>query len=152
LSISGLPAGATASFSPSPVIFKSGLNTGTSSLTIATTSGVADGTYSFVVTANDGNSPNNLTGTGTLTVGNGSVGSIQAPIILSISLVGGQTPNLVISGSAHQPYVIQATTDLANPSWTSITTNLTDATGLFAFADQGAMNLRSRFYRAALPH
>jgi hypothetical protein len=91
-----------------------------------------------------------MTASGTLVVGDGG-SQIRMPIILSISLLAGQTPNLVVSGSANQPYVLQATANLASPAWTPITTNTTDATGLFSFADLNATSFSSQFYRAALP-
>jgi hypothetical protein len=76
-----------------------------------------------------------------LTVGSGGGTSLaQLPIILSISLIAPQTPGIVVSGSANQPYIVQATADLATPAWTAITTNTTDARGLFSFT-----------YFAALP-
>ena len=150
LTISGLPAGASASFSPTPIVMKSTADSGTSTLTITTTSAVANGTYPFVVTAEDGSSGNTMTANGTLVVG-GANSQAQLPFILSISLSGPQTPTLVVSGSANQKYVIQATADLGNPSWSTITTNMTDGSGLFSYTDSSAGSFSSRFYRAALP-
>ena len=71
LSITGLPAGATGSFSPNPVLIPntpSG-NTQTSTLTITTTSSTPDGSTTFTVRAErSGHSEDYATGNGTLIV------------------------------------------------------------------------------------
>src|SRR5205814_1212532 len=51
LNVSGLPAGATASFSPAPITGGSGI----SILSVSTTSSTPAGSYSLVITGTDGN-------------------------------------------------------------------------------------------------
>jgi hypothetical protein len=58
-------------------------------------------------------------------------------------------PAITLSGSTNQTYVLQASFDMHN--WTSISTNLTDAEGLFTFVDSDATNYPSRFYRGVAP-
>jgi hypothetical protein len=73
---------------------------------------------------------------------------IPDPITLAIST----TPNgpaITLSGSTNQTYVIEASFDMHN--WTSISTNLTDATGIFTYVDTDAKNYASRFYRGLAP-
>jgi hypothetical protein len=148
MTISGLPAGATASFSANPVVFSNQATTETCNLTISVASSVANGLYPFSVTARAGVSGDTRTATGTLIVG-GSVAQAQAPLIVSISLLPDKNPQLVVSGTPGQPYQLQATADLATWSWSSITTNITGPDGLFTFPDLGATNYPNRFYRAA---
>jgi len=64
-----------------------------------------------------------------------------------------RTPNgpaITLSGSTNQTYVIQASFD-ARHNWTSISTNVTDAQGLFTFVDTDAANYNSRYYRGVAP-
>ena len=58
-------------------------------------------------------------------------------------------PAITLSGNTNQTYVIEASFDMHN--WTSLSTNLTDATGLFTFVDSDATNYPSRFYRGFAP-
>jgi hypothetical protein len=58
-------------------------------------------------------------------------------------------PLITLSGSAQQTYVLQASFDMHN--WTSLSTNLTDANGLFTYIDTDAKNYPSRFYRGVAP-
>jgi hypothetical protein len=81
-------------------------------------------------------------------VGNGT-SQVQAPFIVSISLLADKTPQIVVKGSANAPYQILATSNLGSRSWTSVTTNVTDSNGLFSFADLGSTQYPIRFYRAA---
>ena len=71
LTIGSLPAGATGSFSPNPVVFTAGDNSKTSTLTITTTSAALPITASsFTVTAtNTVVSADNASGNGSLTIG-----------------------------------------------------------------------------------
>ena len=149
LSISNLPSGATASFSTNPVLFSSKTSSSqTSTLSIATSASLADGTYPFTVISRDGGSGNTCTGTGTLIVGNGAP-QVQAPLIVSISLLANKTPQIVVKGSANAQYQILVTSNLGSPSWASVTTNVTDSNGLFSFTDLGSAQYPTRFYRAA---
>jgi hypothetical protein len=58
-------------------------------------------------------------------------------------------PAITLSGSPDQTYVIEASFDMHN--WTAISTNLTDANGLFTFVDSDATSYPSRFYRGFAP-
>ena len=58
-------------------------------------------------------------------------------------------PAITLSGSPDQTYVLEASFDMHN--WTAISTNLTDANGLFTFVDSDAASYPSRFYRGFAP-
>ena len=58
-------------------------------------------------------------------------------------------PAITLSGSPDQTYVLEASCDMHN--WTAISTNLTDANGLFTFVDSDATSFPSRFYRGFAP-
>jgi hypothetical protein len=68
---------------------------------------------------------------------------------VSIAVQPDGNPTITLSGSTDQTYVLQASFDMHN--WTSISTNLTDANGLFTFVDTDAKNYPSRFYRGVAP-
>ncbi|MGO8743859.1 MAG: DUF6923 family protein [Limisphaerales bacterium] len=59
------------------------------------------------------------------------------------------TMAITLLGSTNQTYVIEASFDMHN--WTSLSTNLTDSTGLFTFVDSDATNYPGRFYRGFAP-
>ena len=58
-------------------------------------------------------------------------------------------PAITLFGSTNQIYVIEASVDMHN--WTSISTNSTEATGLFTFVDSDAKNYQHRYYRGFAP-
>ena len=58
-------------------------------------------------------------------------------------------PAITLSGSPDQTYVLEVSCDMHN--WTAISTNLTDANGLFTFVDTNASSNPSRFYRGFAP-
>ncbi len=68
---------------------------------------------------------------------------------VSIAAQPDGNPAITLSGSADQTYVLQASFDMQH--WSSISTNLTDANGLFTFVDTDATNYPSRFYRGVAP-
>jgi hypothetical protein len=68
---------------------------------------------------------------------------------VSIAVQPDGNPVITLSGSADQTYVLQASFDMNN--WTSLSTNLTDATGIFTFVDSDAKNYPNRFYRGVAP-
>ncbi len=68
---------------------------------------------------------------------------------VSIMVDGDGNPAITLSGSTNQVYVLQASFDMQN--WTSLSTNLTDASGLFTYVDTDAKNYPSRFYRGVAP-
>ena len=67
---------------------------------------------------------------------------------VSITLQDGN-PAITLSGSTNQVYVLQASSDMH--SWSSISTNTTDANGLFTFVDTDAQNYPQRYYRGVAP-
>jgi hypothetical protein len=151
LSISALPAGASAVFFPSMLAFiRDKPHTLTSVLTISTTASTPAGTYPFVVTAQHGSSKKFVTTTNTLVIGNSPRVPIQAR--LSIQLLPERTVLLSCEATAELAYNIQATTDLGLPVWTTIATQVTDANGMFSFIDADATNYPARFYRTWRPY
>jgi hypothetical protein len=75
---------------------------------------------------------------------------VNIPDASTVSITA--TPNgpaITLSGSPDQTYVLEASSDMHN--WTAISTNLTDANGLFTFVDTHATSNQSRFYRGFAP-
>jgi hypothetical protein len=68
---------------------------------------------------------------------------------VSINVQPDGNPAITLSGSPDDTYVLQASVDMQG--WTSISTNLTDSTGIFTFVDTDAQNYPSRFYRGVAP-
>jgi hypothetical protein len=58
-------------------------------------------------------------------------------------------PAITLFGVPDQIYVLQASPDMYG--WTSISTNTTDAAGLFTFVDSDAQNYTQRYYRGVAP-
>jgi hypothetical protein len=86
LTASGLPAGATASFSPASVSLTSSTTSATSTLTVATASSTAVGSYSFTVTGANGNTKHSLSLTLTVTkLLNGSFSIAASPATVSVA-------------------------------------------------------------------
>lgn len=54
---------------------------------------------------------------------------------------------LDMSGTPGQIYVIEAATDLQNPSWQAISTNAAGSSGSFQFLDRAAPSYPMRYYR-----
>ncbi len=147
----GLPAGATASFSPNPLKFGIGLpNTKTATLTMSTTATTPQGSYTFSVTARDGGSFNTLTNTGTLDIGTDGKTSLSPQTLTLVDMEPDGSAKLSLKASASKPYILQATTSLSPSSWTTIATNTTDATGICVFMDLDAGNYSTRFYRTTV--
>jgi hypothetical protein len=139
LSIAGLPAGATATFSPAMVHFTGPAPLSqTATLTISTTSAVLPGVYDFTVTGDDGASHNKKSGVGILNIGIGLAG---------ISMMPDFSTKLFGCGYAGQSYVVQATTNLSAPIWIPISTNTADAHAIFTCIDLDARTCPCRFYR-----
>jgi len=148
LTITNLPAGVSASFAPSMVHFAGGPSTGFATLTLATTAGVVPGTYNFTVTGRDGGSGNFKTADGVLVVGSDPNLILSQPPRLAIQKLPQGSAQITCIGSPGYSYQIQATTDLANPSWTIIGNGTADQTGACIFADTDANLYSQRFYRA----
>lgn len=149
MSVAGLPAGVSASFSPNPIQFTGGASTAASTLTLSTTAAIANGTYPFQVQSRDGQSPNTCAGSGTLVIASSPLIVPERPSIVSISLRPDKTTETVVSGTPGGTYKLEATADLAAPSWTAISTNVAGPDRLFTVIDPDAVNHPARFYRAA---
>ena len=75
---------------------------------------------------------------------------VNIPDACTVSITA--TPNgpaITLSGSTNQTYVLEASFDMHN--WTSLSTNLTDANGLFMYVDSDATNYPNRYYRGVAP-
>ncbi len=139
LVVSGLPAGATASFSPSKLTFSGSTpSTQTANLTISTTSSIPMGVYSFTLVANDGSSHNQQVTTGTLKVGVGIAG---------IETISGEGVEVTVCGYPGQNYQLQATLTMQPPTWVTLCTNAVGTDTMFSYLDRDATNYPSRFYR-----
>ena len=68
---------------------------------------------------------------------------------VSIATLPDGNPAITLSGNPDQTYVLQASFDMNR--WTSISTNQTDASGLFTYEDSDAQNYSTRFYRGVAP-
>jgi hypothetical protein len=63
----------------------------------------------------------------------------------------GGCASLTCSGIPNSTYLIQATTNLAAPTWTTIATATAGSNGLFNFTDPDSTNYPCRFYRTSTP-
>jgi len=146
LSASGLPAGATATFSPSMVHFTGSTPTsGTSTLTISTDNSLATCSNSFTVTATDGASFNKKSCTRSMMLSC----SAKPQSIFTCGVLADGSFQFVCNGSPNQPCLIQATTNLTAPAWSTIGTNTADGSGIMSFIDTDAKKYPARFYRTA---
>jgi len=75
------------------------------------------------------------------------------PTISSVNVLPDHTAQINASGAPSGYYLIQATTNLGDPSaWTTICTNMADSvTGVIQWTDTDAVNHPYRFYRIATP-
>jgi len=151
LSCSGLPSGASASFSPNPIVFSSGTpNSKLAALTISTTAAVPEGSYNFTVTAQDGGSHNIVTNTGTLLVGSDGKTTLSSQNITSIQVLPDGSASVALHAAPSKSYILQATPTLSPSAWVNISTNTTDTTGNCILIDSTASAYPSRFYRTEL--
>ena len=72
----------------------------------------------------------------------------QDPPLLSIDRLADNTIYLTCSGVPGQNYLVEATTNLVTPIWTTLTTTNAGLAGLFNLIDRDATNYPARFYRA----
>ena len=72
-----------------------------------------------------------------------------APPILQLHPAGFASGQFAINlvGASNSVVIVQATTNLANPTWVAIGTNILSAAGLGTFQDVQATNYPQRFYR-----
>jgi serine protease len=118
LSVSGLPAGASGSFSPSTTTGN------TSTLTITVNAGTAIGTYLFTVTGNDGVSSH--TATSTLVITNQGFSISISPNSRTVTRNGGQisyTINITRTGGSGFPIDLSAIVPAPAAGFESITPN-----------------------------
>jgi len=117
----------------------------TSTLTVSTDASLVACSNSFSVIATDGSSPNQRTCTGTLSL---ACASEARGALIGAVLPGGSF-QLTCNSSPNQTCLIQATTNLSAPNWTTIGTNTADGNGILSFIDADAKNYPVRFYRTA---
>ena len=151
LSCLGLPAGASASFSPNPILFGFGPpDSKTATLTISTTSALAQGSYNFTVKAQDGGSHNIVTNTGTLLVGSDGKTTLASQNITYVQVLPDGSASIALHAAPSKSYVLQATPTLSPSAWVTISTNTTDTTGNCILIDSTASAFSSRFYRTTI--
>jgi hypothetical protein len=149
--VSGLPAGAAASFYPAVITFLDDSPSAKSAtMTISTSVSTPPGVYTFTITGRHGNSSKTRTCSGTLVVGdNHSTDLPQRILAIDCQVEGSML--LTCSGKAGNSYVLQASTSLIGSGWTNLATLSADSNGLFTYLDTGATNCVCRFYRTSTP-
>ena len=111
-----------------------------SSLNINNVQTAATGSYFVVVT--------NASGSVTSAV---AALTIKLTPVIAGAAVTNQTFQITCTGSPLESYLVLAKTNLADPIWLPIGTNVTDSDGVYIFTDAGFTNFRSRFYRLSIP-
>ena len=128
--ITGLPTGATGTFSPNPVNFSGNNPTTTSTLTIHTTITTPAGSPTFTVQATDGNdSTNFVTGTGTVTVNKANATVVVAPYTCPSTTYTGlpHTATVTsITGVNGETGATVGTVNVSNTTHTNVGTYTTD--------------------------
>lgn len=142
LSTAGLPTGTIATFSPSPVLITGNNPSGTTTLTLSTSSGTLPGVNSFKLIAIDGSSHNTLTNTIALSMTMCSPG-------ISRAVDGGIC--LSFAGVTNESCSIEATTNLAAPVWVTLCSTNFGTNTLVTIMDMDATNYPARFYRTKMP-
>ncbi len=143
LSVSGLPAGVGAAFSPNPVHFTSSTPiSATANLVVTTTGSTPPGCYPLTIVADDGGSQNIVTTGAALDVGLRSAG---------IARMANGRACIGFDSTSGQACSIQATTNLAAPVWTTICLTNSGTNSLLVFVDQDAPKYPCRFYRLSTP-
>jgi hypothetical protein len=152
LSATGLPDGATNSFSINPIRFTGNVPTQiTTILTIACTNLIATDAYPFVVTG--------VAERQTLSAVNPAAATFDAIFAanpasrptLSIDLLGRRNMKIRGKGATGKAYKIEASQTLSAPSWGSIGTSRADGNGRFSYLDSNAQAPDVLFYRSAGP-
>ena len=98
----------------------------------------------FTYTVTDGYL--SVTGSVYVTVASGTAQTLN---IISSTMLSGGTWRIIYAGLPSSTYYVQATTNLATPIWTTISTNVTAANGQATNDDATASSYPSRFYRTA---
>ena len=144
LSSAGLPAGASATFSPGMLRFTGRQPTlQTAIMTITCTNLTATESYPFSVTGRARRESITITNTFAPPMPL----AVSRPVLILDPLPDGSS-QLRGQGLSGQTYQIETTTDLANPAWTSLGTSTADANGRFTVLLAGTMTDPMRFYRA----
>jgi hypothetical protein len=73
------------------------------------------------------------------------------PLVTGGALNGDGTVALSFAGLAGTNYCVEAPSNLAQPVWQVLSTNLAGADGFWNFTDLTATNYSQRFYRACKP-
>ena len=151
LSCLGLPSGASASFSPNPIVFGTSLpDSKSATLTVSTTAAIAQGSYSFTIKAQDGGSHVIVTNTATLVVGSDGKNNLASQNITSIQVLGDGSASVSLHAAPSKSYILQATPTISPSAWVNIATNTTDTTGDCILIDSAASTFSSRFYRTTI--
>ena len=150
LSAANLPEGATVSFVPPKVSFTDqGPSTKNATMVVRVSPGTPAGEYPFTLRGQHGNSQNVLTQQGVLIVSSDTL-IIQPPVLDIPVLQADGTVKLSGSGTALQPVLVQATTNLVSPIlWETISVQSLDERGLFSLVDVDSLIFPARFYRLA---
>jgi beta-xylosidase len=76
---------------------------------------------------------------------------LEPPALIN-GIVGGSNSNLILyfENSPNSTNVVQATTNLIQPAWQNISTNVADSAGLWQFTDTNISQRPVRFYRSYL--
>ena len=109
-------------------------------LTLSNVQAASVGGYSVVIT--------NASGSVTSAVASLA---IKLPPAIAGALVANQTFQINYTGTPFASYLVQAKTNLSDPVWLPIGTNVTGSNGVYIFTDASFTNFHSRFYRLAAP-
>jgi hypothetical protein len=134
-----LPPEATVSFSPNPIVFKSGSTSGTVTMLISTTGAILPGPHPFSVKATDGGSQN------TMTIATSFDVTLSSPGVVPLAN-GGWC--FAFAAQPGQSYQIQANTNFSSPFWTTLCTTNSGTNSLLVFIDRDVTHYQCRFYRS----
>ena len=109
-------------------------------LTVTNVQPASAGAYTVVVT--------NFSGAVTSAVASLA---IKLPPTIASTVASNQTFQIHFSGTPLATYLVQAKTNLSDPVWLTIGTNVTDGNGVCIFIDASATNVSKRFYRIVAP-
>jgi hypothetical protein len=141
LSTLGLPAGATASFSPNPVSISKSATVGMATLTISTTNALQPTYYPFQVVGQDGGSHNTLTNNAALDMGIRPACLERMPdgcFCYTFGSIPGKT------------YLVQANTNLCCATWTTLCSTNAGTNSLMMYIDTDRTFYSCRFYRTVM--
>ena len=144
LTAGDMPPGVTATFSPSVLRFTGNqLMAQTATLTISCQSLIPVESFPFTITGTSKNE--------TITITNVVEFTPQyvatRPATLYIDDLGNSALRLRGLGATGKTYEIQATSDISNPTWTSLGNSSADGNGRFTFFTSQVTNAPARFFR-----